>query len=375
MKINIKKLILLMLLLLMPAEASWIVYSGTIRTGIQYHDTYDEVGQDSALGANLHLETTELSNIKIGMGVDISQVLFGKNDAAGITFFSSDADSYILLSESYLQATFDKSRLKVGRQYIDTPFADSDDIGMVANSFEAFTLSNHTLTDMTITYLYLKSMSGVDAAIPEDFSAINGGSGVHAVGMLYEALEDISYTAWIYHLPHIASYWYGETRYSSAYHDIDYQLSAQVVWQDFKKEKSAKIVGFMGSFGYKDVPLSLHLAYNKSYDEVAENGFGGGPFFANDEHLTLADVGADGEMMVYGLEWDASEALQSGVNIGLYGAMLEDAKKSHGREFDIVVNYSYDETLTFDAIYSTLDNSKISGDRFKNLRVFAKYSF
>jgi hypothetical protein len=371
MKINIKKLTPLMLVLLLQAEASSITYGGSIRTGVQYHDRDDGVGYDSALGVSLHLEKIVLSGITMGLRLDTTQVLFGQHDAKGVAFFSSDAESYALLSESYLETTIAKNRLKIGRQRIDTPFADSDDIGMVANRFEAFTLTNYALADTIITYTFLKKFSGVDATTPEYFSAINGGSGVHAVGILYEGLEDLSYAMWFYHMPHRASFWYGESSYSTEYAGLDYQVATQVAWQDFKGGACAKVVGFMARASYQNIPLSLHLAYNKSFDESAENGFGGGPFFANDEHMTLADVGADGMIAVYGVEWD----ITSGLNIGLFRADLEDAKGAKGEEFDIVATYNYHDRLTFDAIYSTLDNSKISGDKFDNLRVFAKYSF
>ncbi len=49
--------------------------------------------------------------------------------------------------------------MTVGRQVIDTPFADSDDIGMMPNRFEAYTLRNSDLENTTLTVTHIVKMA------------------------------------------------------------------------------------------------------------------------------------------------------------------------------------------------------------------------
>lgn len=375
MKFNIDLLLPIMITSGLYAEDIAVTYGGDIRLGAQYHDTKIHQGTDFAMGGNLHLDAKLSDTFSVGTTFYTSQVLLGRDDAQGVPFFTSDGSSFSLLSVAYIQARFLETKLIVGRQILDTPFADSDDIGMVPNSFEAYTLINTSLPDSTLTYSYLRRMAGVDADVVERFSEINGDTGAHLLGYTYEGIEDISLSAWFYALPHFANLYYAEGTYEGSHVDLIYRLSTQVALQEFKESKSAKIWGVCGDFGYKNMPLSLHLAYDTARGGAAINGFGGGPFFANDEHMTLADVGADGDIMVYGLEWDASQSLFEGLGIGLFGARLHDGKEHSGDEFDIVATYGYHDTLDFELIYSTLDVREISGDKFDNLRLFANYSF
>jgi hypothetical protein len=67
--------------------------------------------------------------------------------------------------------------------------------------------------------------------------------------------------------------------------------------------------------------------------------------------------------------------IAEGVSMAISKAQLKDGENHSGDEADFVLSYARSESLTFDAIYSTLDNSKISGDKFDNLRMFVNYSF
>jgi len=46
--------------------------------------------------------------------------------------------------------------LKIGRQELDTPFADSDDIAMIPNSFEAAIFTSNYLANSSIFLGYIK---------------------------------------------------------------------------------------------------------------------------------------------------------------------------------------------------------------------------
>ena len=370
MKMNIKTILIIMIASIVVADETNIDYSGNIRLGAQYHDSQTS-GNDIAIGGSLHAQSQALYGVSVGATLFTTQSLFEKNDAQGVPFFASDLQAYSILQEAYLKVDFQNTTLVAGRQMLDTPFLDSDDIGMIPNAFEAYTLSNQDLQDTTFVYAYVRNMAGVDADVPERFTKVNGGSGAHALGAMYEGFEDVALSAWFYALPHFANLAYVDAVISGRYAGFLYEVSAQGAWQDFKGGESAKVLGFASTIGYETSPFSLLFAYDKAFDAGAINGFGGGPFFANDEHMTLADVGKDGAIAVYGLSWD----IDADLALSVTRASLKDGAGHTGSEVDVVASYQAGERLAFDAIYSTLDNSKISGDKFDNLRLFANYSF
>ncbi len=371
MKINIKTIIAIMIVSVGEVKAVDINYSGNLRVGLQYHDSDSKSGSDIALGGMLHAETKPQSGFSLAATLYTSNALSNQNDSEGIPFFKSTSASYSILSEAYLKGKFGNTMIMIGRQIIDTPFLDSDDIGMIPNTFEAYTVTNQDIQDVSLMYTYVRNMSGVDAAIPEKFTDINGGTGIHIVGVNYEGIENVTLGGWFYKLPNLAEFSYLEAGVENSYHRWHYALGAQVAFQDFSDRKTANIFGFSANISHEESAFSLSLAYNKSSDAAADNGFGGGPFFSSSENMTLAEAGADGEMFTYGVAWDMDEKL----TFSLFKADLYDAKNHDGYEVDMVANYKLSENLSFDAIYSNIDNTDVSGDKFDNVRVFANYTF
>jgi hypothetical protein len=374
MKIKTDILCACMIILGAQADGIAIDYSGNIRLGAQYHDGQTS-GSDIALGAAIHAISEPIDGLGFGLSFYTTNAIFEKNDAVGVPFFGDKAEAYSILSKAYMQWSYEKSSVILGRQILDTPFLDSDDIGMIPNSFEAYSFLNQSLEDTTLVYSFVRQMSGVDSDAPQTFLSINGDSGVHLLGLSYEGMAAVSLSGWAYVMPHFANITYAEVEYEGIFKGYSFRLLGQSALEDFKVGESAKVFGFSSSLKHEETALSLYVAYDKSLDAGAINGFGGGPYFVNCEHLTLEDVGRDGSIFVYGLEWDASSLIADGMSLTLTQARLEDGQKHKGDEVDIVLSYAMRESLTFDAIYSTLDNSKIGGDKFDNLRVFANYSF
>ncbi len=369
MTINIKTILPLMIATSLYAQNSAIAYDGGIRLGVQYHDSLKS-SRDVAIGGYLHSEGELYEGISLGGTFHTTQAFFGQHDAEGIPFFSSQARGYSILSEAYMKGEWGNTSAIFGRQILDTPFLDSDDIGMIPNSFEAYMLMNQDIKNSTILYSYVRAMSGVDSERAEKFDAINGGSGLHILGLSYED-EALSFSAWYYLLPHLASYSYLEVGYEMGYERFSYAFLAQAVLQEFVEAEDTKTLGFSASVSDERSALRATFAYNKSYGGVADNGFGGGPFFTSSENMTLADHSVHGEVFYAGVAWEASEAL----TLSLAKASLKDAKRHDGYEVDVVANYVASDTLSFDAIYSKIDNTDISGDKFDNVRVFANYTF
>ena len=125
MKYNISLLALIMISAYAYAETSDIEYSTGIRVGTQYSDD----GVNLALGGNIHVEKKLNFMISLGATVHTTNALFNQDDEIGIPFYNATSKSYSILSEVYLSGEFEDTKVILGRQTIDTPFLDSDDIG------------------------------------------------------------------------------------------------------------------------------------------------------------------------------------------------------------------------------------------------------
>ena len=349
---------------------------GYVRAGYQADDNSD---QDLALGGKLHIDTKSWNGISAGASFYTTNVIAHNNDGAGYPFFDSDNDSYSILGEAYLQAVYKNTILKVGRQEIDTPFADTDDIGMVPDTYRAAILINKDIPDTTLIAGYLDKWAGIDAPKPEKFTDINGDNGVWVVGSTYEGIKGLTLSAWYYSLPDddIDGIFYIEVDYEGKAGGISYSTGIQYANQSHNNNTGddTNIWGLTGSIGYNPMGLTATIAYNKSNDNAADNGFGGGPFFTSAEFETIAEAGKDGDVIMAGLEWDLSNIGFDGLTLDANYFAFEDYNDNDGNELDLSANYAFNDNLAIDLIYANVDNGDVSGNDFENTRVFVNYNF
>lgn len=347
-------------------------FEGNLRVGYQNQTPQvDDLREDEyALGLNLHAETASYHGLQVGATL-FSSYGNGKEGFEGVPFFDTQNDSYTILGEAYLKGTFSNTTFILGRQSFDTPFADRDDIGMVPNSFEAYTLLNRDVKDTTIFLSHVQKWSGVDSDDPGTFTNVNGNKGMQVLGVTYEGLKNTLLSGWFYHLSDEVKITYLEAAYEGETESYTYGGRAQYAYQDYDDTESSKIYGASIFCGVKKLGLTTTIAYNRTDGREAENFFGGGPFVTNAEHNTLKEAGPDGNIILYILEWDASvvnmEGLTFMVNVDGHHADLY-----HAKEFDISMAYSHSDVLNFSAAYSEINDEDES---FKNLRIFANYSF
>ena len=125
--------------------------NGYIRAGYQNSDISGDTDYtNTALGGKLHIETRSLSGISAGASIYTTNVVFGNTEGEGIPFFDANNDSYTNLGEAYLIGKWVNIKLKIGRQEIDTPYLDTDDIAMVTNTYEAALFINKEIPNTTI---------------------------------------------------------------------------------------------------------------------------------------------------------------------------------------------------------------------------------
>jgi imipenem/basic amino acid-specific outer membrane pore len=347
-------------------------FEGNLRVGYQNQIPQPDGLRDDeyALGLNLHAETASYHGVQIGATLFTSYGN-GEEGFESVPFFDAQNDNYAILGEAYLKGTFSNTTFILGRQSFDTPFADRDDIGMVPNTFEAYTLLNKDIKDTTIFLSQVQKWSGVDSDDPGTFTNVNGSKGMQVLGVTYEGLKNTLLSGWFYHLSDEVKITYLEAEYADETENYTYGGRAQYAYQDYDNTESSRIYGASLFCGVKKLGFTTTIAYNKTYGTEADNFFGGGPFVTNAEHNTLKEAGPDGNIILYTFEWDASvadmEGLTFAINVdGHHGDLY------HAKEYDVAMAYAYSEVLHFSAIYSEIDDKDES---FNNLRVFANYSF
>ena len=136
---------------------------GQIRAG---YITFKEDGSTSnnayGLAGHYHFDSKRWNGLEIGVSAYTVLNLGGKQNSDYINgdFFDPHGKSFIQFTEAYLDGKWGKTELKFGRQILDTPHADSDDIRMIPNYFEAYTVSNNDIEDLTLMAGFINRMAG-----------------------------------------------------------------------------------------------------------------------------------------------------------------------------------------------------------------------
>jgi hypothetical protein len=79
--------------------------------------------------------------------------------------FDVDKQPYSILGEAALVYEGGDSTLILGRQEIDTPIVSTYDYRIIPNLFEAYTYTNHSLPNTSLTLSYITKMSGLDGLV------------------------------------------------------------------------------------------------------------------------------------------------------------------------------------------------------------------
>ena len=351
---------------------------GYIRLGVQTHKVEnDKTYKSDAIGGKLHFESKKYHDMSFGGAIYTTNRL-SHHDKEGVPFFADDGSSYTMLSEAYLKADLSYNTIMIGRQVLDTPFADSDDIGMIPNTFEAVTLINKAFKDTTVVLSVVNKWSGVDAPKPQKWTKLQNNKAVSVFGVNYSGFKDWDINGWYYELSaknpdDLKDISYIDATYSKDIGTISYELGLQYAKQTYKENSDAKIYGATVSADFKN-GLTLNLAYNKSKNHSASNGFGGGPYYINCEHITLAEVGKDGSGKMISFDVDMSNYGVKGLSFSYEKLYLKDKDNKKAYDTDYILSYDIRKNLNLTAIYSKTDDY-INNDKFKNLRVFINKSF
>lgn len=318
----------------------------------------------TALGGMLKYELANFNGFNAGFALSGSQDLdFATGDktySKQNPELSSPKGSYATLSEAYINYANDGLNIRLGRQMIDTPLADTDDIRMVPNTFEAYMLT-YDYNNLIFTLGNVQKWQGADAGLGYDDTTKLSSKwidteGTTMIGLSYD--DEYKFNAWHYDIQKTqnatqASY------FDIGYHhqgDISLHVSLQYLKESEKKNSNvaADIYGALAELVIYD--LNINAAYNKSKKHTGKrsfSGIGGGSLYTSMDTMILDEITEDREAsaLVFGLEYNY-DTLKVIYAYGDFDAKADSTGvKAHIIEQDLGLEYSINDAFSLAAIY------------------------
>ncbi len=347
-----------------------------------------------AVGGHLHLETKRYGGILAAAELYTVQDMGVQNsDPQKIDpdFFGNDKEGFSTLSQAYLDALWGNTRIVAGRQMLNTPHADSDDIRMMPNYFMAYTVSNNDIESLTLRAGKILKMAGWENGgnpekfvnIQQAFGTDGTNGGIYYLSALYNGFYDTVLQAWYYNIPDIAELLYLEGAkefYSDRYHTVigfQYENAADT-GEKLLGDYDSSTWGGTLQLNIVELRVFATLSFNRT--EGAGGAFrslGGGPFFTSLEELTLDTIGAPGYAWTSSISYDMTQSDIEGLRTTLaYGQFRADEHADFdASELDLTINYAFTDRLDIAAAYAYIDDkADITGD-YSLVRVILNYNF
>jgi len=363
--------------------------TGQIRS--LYSDINYENSQDiysSALGGSLKYELAEYKGLSGGIAFVFSQnlgYLSGSKEKYN-SELSSTKGSYNQMSEAYINYSYSGASVRGGRQTIDTPLADSDDIRMIANSFEAY-IATYEYKGLNLMGGAILSWQGYDAGI-DDGWVKTGEDGTYFGGISWSD-EFVDASFWYYNINGEE----GDTTANNSYYgdvighiklskELFLHTGVQYLKQDEldKSGISSEIYGAMLELVAYDA--GINVAYNRSVkqnNKQSFSGFGGGTLFTNMDNMITDVISLDRDVnsIVAGISYEYEDFSFLYAYGDFKGEADSSGQKEHIIEQNIGASYEHKD-ITFGAICTIQEDkekSSINDGDWNNVRVLVAYNF
>ena len=362
--------------------------SGQIRSG--YLTVNPEVSgentlDDFAIGGQFKLETASLSGISLGAAFYTSHSITRPDGDDFNDEMTSLVKHYDLLAEGYINYAVEGLNVRLGRQLIDTPLADSDDIRMTPHTFEAL-VGNYDLAEgFTFTAGWLTRWQGVDAGYPRDAEfgdMVSKSDGTFMHGRPYDD-DRFEANAWYYSVVDVVHAFYGDIVVPiSLSNAMSMTVGAQVSLQsdDTNAETLAEVGSEVGGEFYGIMLeveagyFSLGAAWNHAEIDEGETlfgGWGGGPFFTNIDTSVANEfaAGQDADSYTLALGFDlvgmGVDGLSLGYTFGHYEGgsdPFDSSADAEVEEHNFSLEYVISDSWSVDAVYVLSDDKENSAD-------------
>ena len=353
--------------------------SGLIRLGVINQN--NEASTDTyatALGGILKYETPVWNSMKLGVAGYGSQKLHfatGSFDDGKTNqdFLSEDGSSFAYVGEAYADYSANNVNVRIGRQLIDTPLVNTDDIRMLPDGYEAALATYSGVEKTTFTAGYIKRWAGYDsgADISRFKKLAEGSHGASMIGFTNESIEKLSIQGWFYSIDKMADITYADAAYKIVYCDSrSLELLAQAAHFTEDKDSAGTLSNIDGNVygigaNYDWGIVTLGAAYNEASNKEGRSvgyGLGGGPYYTSMEEWTIVGM-QDAKAYRGSIAIDLSDAGLKGLTFtSAYGLFKSGSTDKKVDEWDIVATYAQNDTLSADVSYAKIDDKHDNAD-------------
>ena len=307
--------------------------NGTVNGNIRaYYNTRDYESEGAtdeaafALGGALRAESAAWYNVKFGLGYYTAQDL-GTNSSDPAEVNKRLGSDLEVLGEAYITTNFFDTDLTVGRQKINTPFANPGDAFIIPFTFEAVSLSNSSLQNLTFQLTYINTIKNRNSEEFVDVGAWSTArygltptstSGTSIVGVKFKQ-ENLGAEVWFYDYSDLFQTVFGQVNYSlPAAGTIEPFIAAQLITQSESGDEllgtvDSTVLGLQAGFGFGSSKLTL--AYNEveENEDSFKNGaflspytFSTSPLFTNNMLTSFENVDAgEATKLTFNHQWHA----------------------------------------------------------------------
>jgi imipenem/basic amino acid-specific outer membrane pore len=360
------------------------VISGQIRAAyVNQNNAASTATYGTAVGGQLKYETAAWNNLKAGAAVFVSEKIhFASGDAdrseLNSDLFDLNGKSYTYLGEGYIDYSANDFSLRIGRQRLSTPFADTDEIRMQPNTHEAAMASYSGIDKTTLTGGFITRWAGYDYSVTDKThfeKPAQGSQGAAVVGIKNESIENLALQGWYYSIDKMADIGYVQANYGIKLTE-DTKLDVAVQYANYSEDRnaSAELSGIDGDVYGAMVALNSGMitvgaAYNEVHNENGKTvnlGLGGGPFFTSMWEWTIGWM-EDAKAYQFNAALDLKDAGLDGVVLSaLYGDFRSAPADTKITETNLVATYQMSEALSGELNYATVrdqhDNAGNNGN-------------
>lgn len=333
----------------------------------------------TAIGGILKYELAGYRGLNVGVAAYISYDLpfaSGK-DVKHSNELSSSKEKYTDVGEAYLNYKYNNFSIRAGRQVINTPLADSDDIRMIQNSFEAYILS-YTYMDVKFMAGNIQNWSGYDAGL--DYEWVKTGTdGVNFGGVSYA--HGTEYNIWYYNVTGVTNAVYFDL--GTEYHiNEDILIHSMVQYlHESELDKSgieASIYGLLAEVVIDG--LGFNISLNKAErceGKESFSGFGGGTLFTSMDTMIIDNITQDREVLSYvaGLSYEYEQLNFLYAYGDFNGEEDSSGIKAHIVEQNIGMRYNVDEEFVVGLLYGIQQDIENSSNNWNRAQVMLSYNF
>ena len=322
----------------------------------------------TGVGGVIKYETGRWKNFNIAVGAYFSEKIGGlSGDPAdgklNTDFFDENGDSYAYLGEAYIDYAWSNGSLRWGRQQIDSPFINTDNIRMLPHTYEALWIRYDPSELLHLEGGYTSKWAGfASGGDPGQFKQV-GEDGIYALGAIYQLKPTHNLQAWYYDFT---------GSYQLLYTDVMYtqnDLGLGVQFADYSEENNSGIDGIawgvMASYNLENIIVVL--AYNQSVNDpgktVSVGLCGCGAFFTSLDETNIAGK-TDASAYMFALEYSISEQFVVSVAYGHF----EDLNKTTTDidEFNLILAYQLNDRFDMEFIYADVSNNAQPNDTDTN---------